>query len=185
MTSFLLSLATGSRVSELNSLLRGEEFLEFSNFGVTLFPNPNFLAKNEKPDSRRSPIFIARLKLPGGAPHPLCPVMNLERYLRLSRDTVSVKLFVNPVTLKDLSVNKLRYFLCKFIRMADPTMCPKTHDLRKMASSYAFFKSMKIQDICELVGWSSIRVFKKHYMKDIEAISASVICLGSEIRPSK
>ena len=65
-TSFLLSLATGARVSELNSILRGEEFMDFSELGVTLFPNPNFLAKNEKPEARRQPIFIARLKDEGG-----------------------------------------------------------------------------------------------------------------------
>ena len=63
---FLLALATGNRVSELHSILRGEEFMEFSNLGVRLFPNPNFLAKNEKPDVRRKPIFISRLKAMGG-----------------------------------------------------------------------------------------------------------------------
>ena len=111
--------------------------------------------------------------------------MNIERFLVLSKDTLSVKFFVHPVTLKDLSVSKLRYFLCKFIRMGDPSVCPKTHDLRKLASSFAFFKAMKIQDICELVGWSSIRVFKKHYLKHIQALSSSIICLGSEVPASQ
>ena len=49
----LTSLATGSRISEPNACLRGEEFLEFSNLVVTLFPNPIFLGKNECPMNRR------------------------------------------------------------------------------------------------------------------------------------
>ena len=185
VSAFLLSLATGTRVSELHSILRGEEFMEFSNLGVRLFPNPNFLAKNERPDCRRPPIFISRLKTEGGEPHLLCPVRSLERYISVTKESSSVKLFVHPVTLKELSISKLRFYLCKFIRMANPTVFPKTHDLRKLATSYAFFKSMCIEEICELVGWSSIRVFKRHYLKEIEAISSSLICLGREINPSK
>ena len=118
-------------------------------------------------------------------PHALCPVRSLETYLKLSKDAESVKLFVHPENLKDLPLSKLRYYMCKFIRLANPNVFPKTHDLRKLATSYAFFKSMNTDEICDVVGWSSIRVFKKHYLKQIEALSSSIVCLGKEVPASQ
>ena len=110
---------------------------------------------------------------------------SLERYLSLSGNTKSFKLFVHPESLQDLSLYKLRFYLCKFIKLANPGAFPKVHDIRKLATSFAFFRSMSTNDICDLVGWSSIRVFKKHYLKQIEGISSSIVCLGREVRPYK
>ena len=69
---FLLALATGARVSELISLLREEIAILFTSKGVTLYPNPNFLAKNENPKFRKFPVFISKLRSEVGVPHPLC-----------------------------------------------------------------------------------------------------------------
>ena len=88
------------------------------------------------------------------------------------------------MSLGDLTVNKIRHFLCKFIRLGDPASFPKAHDLRKIATSYAFFKSMTNQEICDLVGWSSIRVFKRHYLRQINEISSSLVVLGSAVGTS-
>ena len=71
--------------------------------------------------------------------------------------------------------------MCKFIKMADPSSFPKSHDLRKVATSFAFFRNIKVSDICEIVGWSSIRVFKKHYLKQISELSSPVVILGSKL----
>ena len=180
----MLALATGARVSELHALLRSDEFLEFSEEGVTLYPNPNFLAKNENPQNRRDPIFISRLKDERGGHHPLCPVNNLSLYLEGTARTRSFRMFVHPTSLSDLSVHKIRLSLCKFIRLGDPGSFPRAHDLRKMATSYAFFKSMSSQEICDLVGWSSIGVFKRHYLRQIEEISSSLVVLGSVVQGS-
>ena len=183
MSVFLLALATGNRVSEIHALLREDQFLEFSSSGVLLSPNPNFLAKNESPSNRRSPIFIPRLSNEDGSPHPLCPVNSLSVYLSLTARTRSFKLFVDPRDLSDLSIHKLRLYLCKFIRISNPGSFPKTHDLRKLATSYAFFNHMSSNELCDVVGWSSIRVFYKHYLKRISELSSSVVMLG-KILPS-
>ena len=84
------------------------------------------------------------------------------------------------MSLGDLTVNKIRHFLCKFIRLGDPASFPKAHDLRKMATSYAFFKSMTNQEICDLVGWSLIRVFETQ----ISEILSSVVVLRSVVKGS-
>ena len=179
ITLFLVALATGGRVSELHALLRGPDYIDFCEGGVRLFPNPNFLAKNESPSVRRDPIFINNLLLPDGMAHPLCPVHTIKKYLLVTEASNSFKLFVNPVSLLDLSLFKLRFFICRFIREADPGSFPKTHDLRKYASSFAFFRGMDISNVCNLVGWSSFRIFKKHYLKPIKEVKSSLVVLGS------
>ena len=108
---------------------------------------------------RRDPIFITRLFLKNKVPHPLCPVENLRKYLLATSATVSHKIFVHPTNLTDLSIHKLRLFICKFIRQANPGSFPKPHDLRKFATSFAFFKGMNADELCDLVGWSSIKSF--------------------------
>ena len=125
-------------------------------------------------------MLIRRLRQ-GSEPHSLCPVATLESYLLRTSLTKSFHLFVHPVHLTDLTTHKLRLFLCKFIRLADPASVPKSHDLRKMAASFAFFRAMDTQSICDSVGWSSERVFLKHYLRQVEEISSSIIALGSEV----
>ena len=179
LNALLISLATGGRVSEVHSLLRTKDSMSFEDSGVTLFPNPNFLAKNENPGSRRGPIFISCLFQEDNSPHPLCPVENLRNFLKLSSSATSVKLFVKPSDGTDLPLNRLRWYLCKLIRLADPGSFPKVHDLRKVASSFAFFNFMDMQDICSLTGWSSFRVFRRHYLREIDAVRSSFVALGS------
>ena len=181
LTAFLLSLATGGRVSELHALLRAQDFLSFEGDGVILYPNPNFLAKNEFPGDRRAPIFISGLKNDDGSIHPLCPVFNLRHYLFLSNDSTSIKLFVKPSDLSDIPISRLRWYLCKFIKLGDPGSFPRVHDLRKVASSFAFFRHMGLEELCSLTGWSSLRVFKKHYLREIQAVKSSVVIMGSQM----
>ena len=97
-------------------------------------------------------------------PHPLCPVVALESFLFSTRGTKSFYLFIHPLSLTDLSLHKLRLVLCKLIRLANLESIPKSHDLRKMAASFAFFRSMNVDSSRNLVGWSSERVFIKHYL---------------------
>ena len=96
----------------------------------------------------------------------------------------SMKLFVDPVGLSDLSLFKLRLFICSFIRSSDPAAFPKVHDLRKVASSYAFFRTMSLEDICEVTGWSSCRVFKRHYLSCLQEVGSSFVALGTPV-PSR
>ena len=105
----------------------------------------------------------------------------LRSYLDSSSSTKSFKLFVNPVDLSDLSIAKIRLYLCMFIRIADPGSVPLSHDLRKIASSFAFFHSMSFQEIQGVTGWKSCRVFVKHYLKQINEVSSSFVALGSKV----
>ena len=65
--------------------------------------------------------------------------------------------------------------------MSDPGAFPKIHDLRKVASSYVFFRTMSLDDICEVTGWPSCRVFKRHCMSCIKEVGSSFIALGTPV----
>ena len=105
----------------------------------------------------------------------------LKSYLISTRRTKSYTLFVDPVDLKHLSIHKIRLLLCKYIRLADPGAFPKSHDLRKLASSYAFLKSLSFEQIKDVTGWSSCQVFRKHYFKKLQEVGSSFIALGSRV----
>ncbi|XP_064112283.1 uncharacterized protein LOC135219436 [Macrobrachium nipponense] len=61
-TLFLLSLASGARISELSALSRDPGHIDFQpNGNVLLSPNKTFLAKNESPQDRWTPWSIVPL----------------------------------------------------------------------------------------------------------------------------
>ena len=154
-------------------------FSAFSPEGVVIYSNPNFLSKNESPFFRREPLFIKRLFDSAGNPHILCPVRGLEIYLRETSASLAATIFVDPVSLRSLPISKIRLLVCTFIRWADPGSFPKAHDLRKVASSFAFLKSMSFVDICDLTGWASFRVFKRHYLQSISDPGTEFVAMGS------
>jgi len=70
---FLLTLATGGRISEINALCQSDSFLQFlKGGGVKLIPDPKFIAKNKGPvtqensNSDFSPL--------SGGWYPSCPL---------------------------------------------------------------------------------------------------------------
>ena len=174
---FLLSLAIGSRVSELCALRRGN-FVKFLPGGdLKLIPDPSVLAKNENPMIRRQPLRISGIP---GADNILCPVNNLRRYLAKSANCETTSLFVHP-TGKSWTPAGTRRVLCSLIKEANPESCPKSHDIRKMASSLAFFSSMTFQNMQAFTGWSSSKVFLRHYLKPIENLQRTSVVLGRNV----
>ena len=80
-TTFLLLLATASRVSELHALSASEDCLRWNQDGsVSLLPNPAFLAKNRLPQVAPQPMLVQPFAQP-----LLCPVRMLREYLRATR----------------------------------------------------------------------------------------------------
>ena len=76
-TLFLVTLATGARVSEVSHFRRDADFLRFDENGALVLTHPpDFLAKHEDP-LRRQPAVIAPLV----AEPTLCPVDSVKKYL--------------------------------------------------------------------------------------------------------
>ena len=175
--AFPLALATGRRVSELNALLRTDKFMQFDGEKVTLFPNPNFRVKNVDPSHRWDPIEFGRLRDEEGGPHPLCPVVALRHYLRLSESSLARGFSFIRLLFRCLPSITAMVFV-QNSNLSNPTSIPKCHDIRMMAASFAFFGQMSLYDIPSLSGWRSISVFREHYLVDIQVISNHFVVYG-------
>ena len=127
---FLTALACGPRISELHALRRGQ-FITRQGHSLVLRPDPAFLAKNEDPLIRRSPIIIRALE---GKENSLCPVKSLEDYLEATPAISHGPLFRNQSGCP-LSKGNLRVTLACLIRKTQPQAFPRSHDLWKMAAS--------------------------------------------------
>ena len=175
-TLFLIALAMGARVSELAALKRGNEFCLVREDNV-IFSFGNFLAKNEKPLSRREPISVSALK----EDPKLCPVATLRKYLDRTSQVTDGPIFVHPDSGVPLKPYNIRLNIVKLIRKLQPGSVPSAHDMRKYASSLAFFGNMSYEKIVSYTGWSGHRVFMKHYLHQIRGVHQRCIALGSVI----
>ena len=180
-TLFLLALASGSRLSELVALSRDEGQVFFYDTGlVKLSPDPTFLAKNESPSHRRRPIRIPALSDQYSS---LCPVSNLKIYLHSTREVVTGSLFRTHSGGGPLTPAGMRRELVGIIKASNPDSFPKTHDIRKVASSLAFFEDMTFDDLAQYTGWSSPRVFFKRYLKRIGTVPWVCVSAGKVTGP--
>ena len=179
-TLFLTALACGPRISELHALRRGQ-FITRQNNSLVLRPDPSFLAKNEDPLHRRSPIIIKPLE---GQDRSLCPVKSIEDYLEATNSSSHGHLFRNPSG-GHLSKGNIRVTLARLIRRALPHAFPRSHDLRKMAASLAFFGDMSFSEMSQFTGWSSQRVFIKHYLGEMTELRHRCVAMGRSVGPSE
>ncbi|XP_068203969.1 uncharacterized protein [Palaemon carinicauda] len=178
-TLFLLSLASGSRISELSALSRDPGHIDFLSSGeVLLSPNKVFLAKNEDPQNRWSPWKIVPLPRDPS----LCPVTTLKSYLNRTSITTTGPLFIREnggtITLKGI-----RQQILYFIKQANPESFPHVHDIRAVATSINFFHHRKFDELTKYTGWKSPKVFKRHYLKPLEALKFATVAAGNVVPP--
>ena len=158
-------MATGHRVSQLAALLRTPEFARFGpgDTYVTLATKPLFLAKNERAGHRMKPITIHAWRQTD-THHPLCPVRALRDYLSATSDTTDVNLWLDPRSARPLNTAGLARHLVRVIHLADPQSHPRAHQVRRYASSLAFFRSFDVEEVREAGQWSSSRSFVQRYL---------------------
>ena len=183
-TVFLIALASGARVSELAALTRDPQYLIFTEDGsAKVRPDPKFLGKNENPNKRWESWHIPALP---GEDKILCPVQSLKTLLDHTKSISSGPLFLchstwsNPKP-KPLTINGIGTAMTSLIKQSNPDSVPKAHDIRKMASSYAFMEGMQIKDMSAYSGWSGPRVFLKHYLKEIQDLRRSCVSMGQVV----
>ena len=143
-TLFLMGLALGNRASELHSLLRSSKFIIFSRrrTSVKILPNPSFLAKNEAPGFRHRPMVIKALLKRDGSHHALCPVNALFMFLNATKSYKGPRLFFNPRSDVQCNAGHINYFVRKLVRLSQPGVYARFHDLRKFAAWNAFWNGM-------------------------------------------
>ena len=60
---------------------------------------------------------------------------------------------------------------------------PKSHDIRKYATSLAFFSGMSFQQIQANTGWKGYKVFLSHYKQDLCVLRQSCVAIGNVVHP--
>ena len=174
-TILLTALACGGRISEISALQRGENFIRPSGSDLLLSPARDFLAKNENPQCRRDPIRIRSLD----SDPSLCPVRTIKEYLKRTSNVKTGSLFIHHDKQSALSKVQVSTKMLSLIRTANPGSFPKTHDVRKYATSLAFLNETNFPDLASYTGWSSVKVFLKHYRRELEDMRHSVVATGT------
>lgn len=162
-TLFLVALASGNRVSELSAIQRHCIAFSKHRSKVTLPVKETFLFKNQRPNRIPPPIRFTAL-MTGNKHHKVCPVANLEKWIRASNHFEASALFVSPKTGLKLSSASLSKHLCHLINRADPGRVPKAHDIRKVAASLAWARGVTLENILDQGFWSGLHVFSSHYL---------------------
>ena len=182
---FLVSLAMGKRVGELQAL---SHVASFSSSGAFLSYVPEFVAKTE---SALNPLprsfvvnslddFVADLD----EELLLCPVRSLREYLKRTSSFVDRPrcLFVSPRSPSHaISKNGISYLLREVIfesgACKEDVAALRAHSICGIATS-AFFKNWSVSSVLDAASWRSNSVFTSFYFKDLQFVYEGLRSLG-------
>ena len=172
-TLFLVALATAKGVGEIQALSR---LVSFSSSAAGASYVPDFLAKTETA-VHPLPCSFAILSLGDfavGLPDDLllCPVHSLHAYVSRTSRFVNRprRLCVSPrCPSRSISKNPISYFLREVIvhfgTSSESVAATRTHSIRIIATSSAFFKNWSISSVLDAGSWRSNTVFTSFSLK--------------------
>lgn len=193
-TAFLLSLASGLRVSCLRALAldftvhRGSAGQRI----LTLHTLPGYRSKNQRPSDLPVPIVVPGIAhlMPGELERLLCPVRCVECYAyrtqQLHRRRGCARLFTHfleDVT-TDIKVSHISRWVVFMIRLAyrsaDLPVPGQTraHEVRAVSSSWAFFNDVPLDQIKQTLVWKTDGVFQNHYLRAMASSATGLRRLG-------
>ena len=170
-TAFLIAAASARRRGTIHALTVKEGFLRFDPSGVTLLPDPSFLAKNQTMSFTPEPIHIDKMSRASSIAEDKfwCPVRALKWYLdRTRRLRSSQQLFVQS---KRPHAGVTRATISRWIAdlikevVADPEGI-RAHDVRGQAASKAWFAHVPLEEIMRAATWKTPTTFVSTYMVD-------------------
>lgn len=189
---FLFALASAKRISEIQAL---DGKVGFKGGSAICSFKPLFLAKNENP-SKPWPRTFELKGLSSVTGHELertlCPVRSLKFYLEKKKSLggsveslwCSVR---NPS--RAISKNALSFFIKDVIKEAHIScedehfklLRVKAHEVRAIATSLAFHKTLSLQSILEATYWRCNSTFASHYLRDIRVTYDKCFSLGAYV----
>ncbi|XP_049341328.1 uncharacterized protein LOC125805033 [Astyanax mexicanus] len=195
-TALLLALASAKRVSEIHAFSVHSSCMQFSqgDTKICLRPNPVFIPKVIQPCL---PLELQAFYPPPFTSHnqqrlnALCPVRALRIYVDKSKSfRKSDQLFVSwakPYTGRAITKQRLSHWISEAIALAYTSkglaVPPgiRAHSTRGIATSWAVFSGLSIQEVCAAASWSSPHTFTRFYKLDITAptIAHAVLSAGS------
>lgn len=118
----------------------------------------------------------------------LCPVRALQAYMtRTNAFRKSDQLFVSwapPHLGSPILKQRLSHWVVDAITMAykakrvQPPRGIRAHSTRGLATSWALFRGVSLQDICSAASWASPHTFVRYYRLDVTSTSVAHSVLG-------
>ena len=176
-TVFLVSLASGRRRGAIQALSASRGHLNFLPHGVRLIPEPSFLAKNQTMDLLPHPIFIPKISSFSSVREDKvwCPVRALSWYIHRTkafRTSTQTALFLtHRAPHKRASASTISRWIVEAIS-ANPLSLtgpgtPRAHDVRGVATSWALFQSVPLDEILKSAVWKTPNSFISCYLTDV------------------
>ena len=171
-TLFLVAAASARRRSTLHALTVKQDFLRFDGRGVTLLPDPAFLAKNQSSSFTPEEIFLPDLKRTSTIFEDkfLCPVRALRWYLKRTEVIrgSETRLFLLPrgphtAASKDTLSRWIKNLIAPHVT---DSQGPRAHDVRGHATSKAWFSKVPLEDILSAAAWKTPSSFVSCYLTD-------------------
>ncbi len=106
-------------------------------------------------------------------------MLALKCYLRATKSLNATKLLINPATLVPCTASTITNLLRKLVRISQPGIYCAFHDLRKFATSKAFFALMSCKGIRSKGGWASNRTFASRYLAKSLGSRVPCVALGT------
>ena len=180
-TMFLIALVSGYRADEVFAFHRGGAYIVRHNNGYTLHPIEGFTSKNETDTNQREPLSFKELT----ENEKLCPVKSLDKYLEMTAQYKTGRLFRNSRVGSSLSRKSYTSVLSALAEKASGIrkISMTVHHIRSVATSYAAARGATHAEIATFTGWRSTRVFEDHYVTHIEAPKHIFMACGRVIRP--
>jgi len=197
-TVFLITLASGARMSEIHALDISNIIHEGNWKVVTLSPNPKFKAKNYDYSSGRRNFVGFKLESlkhrlgPGlEEENYLCPVRALRFYLDRTKDLRGkgqTQLFVSIVgkhqkaVVKNTIASWVKHTVLKAYENCSKTEIEtlkiSAHEVRALATSTAFYGNTALEEVLKAARWSQQTTFTSFYLRDMSQDLQGISRLG-------
>ncbi|XP_072166762.1 uncharacterized protein [Diadema setosum] len=180
-TILLIAVASGRRRSFLHALSTKPGHIRWETNGVRLIPHAKFLAKNQTMNSTPGEIFIPALKTLSSISQDKlwCPVRALKWYLHKTEELrTSDNLFISINSPHgSVSPDTISRWIVQAIKAGGTTSIlshkVRAHDTRGIASSWALFQGVPLEDILKAAYWHNPNSFTSCYLSDVISNEAS------------
>ena len=193
-TTFLITMATARRVSEVHAFSIDKDHFRFSNLdgSLTLRTKIGFLAKNQLPSRAPDSINIPKLSnfchTIDSFNMKLCPIRAVKIYLKRTKSIRKGRdrLFIPTRGDHDLhksTISKLVKFTIKnaynSISSSQSRLLKiKPHELRALSTSWAYLNFIPMEEMIKAAVWSSSSLFASHYLRDFKNQSVNLHKVG-------
>lgn len=184
-TAFLLAVASGRRRSLLHALTISSGHIRWETNGVRMIPHAKFVAKNQTVTSSLGEVFIPSLKTLSSVEQDKlwCPVRALKWYMYKTKTLRSSnQLFVSVHAPHGaVSPDTISRWIVEAIKSGEKSITSsriRAHDTRGVASSWALFQGIPLEDILKAAYWHNPNTFTSCYLSDVltnEAAFASAV----------